>query len=729
MENIYKENFIKKYINKIGDESVNNILDSAERILNMVNNSNNRKGLLIGKVQSGKTSNFLGIMSLALSQGYKYIFLIGGKDDQLRNQNTDRIKELFGNLKSEKGLKTKLVNIYNSSSLNEENELNEIRTKMNSNKPFIFSVLKETKNLENFSNFIKDEIPADEKILVIDDEGDQGSLDNNKTKKNNSEKTRWNNIISQTLKSRSNILFLTVTGTPYANMLIPSDEDLSPDFFQSTKTGKGYMGLDFFHNSEDENNVLEIISETEKDVFKIDSENTLGDIYNTKLAEAISYYINASIKLINDDSENFQKTEMLVHAERKKNDHKHILNLINKLKKDVLNESYEDFNSYSYTYFLDFINKGYKKIYGTEYLWESDKGYYTEIFKEALQELSIIAINSSDYGKNLEEIKNNNSCLSIIVGADLLERGITIENLLTVYFSRFAKSTNNADTTLQRARWFGYREKIKHLIKVYLTEEIADAFFALKCLEDNLWEWIEEVELKENVNFKEELNDLKLNLSFNNDKKHKTTLIPTRKTVAFVQKDNISRNLSQKKYTDREISSFEYSYIDKINDEGSLEIYGTENKMTLSYKDWEDFKKENIYIYLLRNLDISEKDLQRFENFQNLSVKIVLMNNFKDKNYRTVYSDGKIQLEGTGSDISLEKIKANKNLFKTKYLGDRNVKFYPSNNGKIIIQIYCFNFKLNKFLNSEEELNKKGIGYSIYVPSEASTVFFRQNTN
>ena len=50
------------------------------------------------------------------------------------------------------------------------------------------------------------------------------------------------------------------------------------------------------------------------------------------------------------------------------------------------------------------------------------------------------------------------------------------------------------DTTLQRARWFGYRSKYLDLCKIFTTSEIAKEFTVLAEVEDDLWEQFEDVE-------------------------------------------------------------------------------------------------------------------------------------------------------------------------------------------------------------------------------------------
>lgn len=62
------------------------------------------------------------------------------------------------------------------------------------------------------------------------------------------------------------------------------------------------------------------------------------------------------------------------------------------------------------------------------------------------------------------------SGLSIIIGGDLLSRGITFKNLITELFI-YDSSSCAADTLLQRCRWFGYR-KNHQFMNVITTKNV-----------------------------------------------------------------------------------------------------------------------------------------------------------------------------------------------------------------------------------------------------------------
>ena len=51
------------------------------------------RGLVVGSVQSGKTSNFIGFLNKAIDAGYKKIIVLSGLNNNLRQQTQKRIDE------------------------------------------------------------------------------------------------------------------------------------------------------------------------------------------------------------------------------------------------------------------------------------------------------------------------------------------------------------------------------------------------------------------------------------------------------------------------------------------------------------------------------------------------------------------------------------------------------------------------------------------------------------
>ena len=94
---------IKEYLkNKmhISDSGINKTMFNAAKILSYCPNPNNKNikrvtGLMIGKVQSGKTSTFITTIAAGFDNGYNIAIVLGGTNNSLLAQNKDRVKQYF----------------------------------------------------------------------------------------------------------------------------------------------------------------------------------------------------------------------------------------------------------------------------------------------------------------------------------------------------------------------------------------------------------------------------------------------------------------------------------------------------------------------------------------------------------------------------------------------------------------------------------------------------------
>ena len=80
-----------------------------------------------------------------------------------------------------------------------------------------------------------------------------------------------------------------------------------------------------------------------------------------------------------------------------------------------------------------------------------------------------LVVQGSEFGKKDTDWSQNKSF--ILIGADMLNRGFTVENLAVTYMPRHTASKSNADTIEQRCRFFGYKRKYLESCRVYLPSE------------------------------------------------------------------------------------------------------------------------------------------------------------------------------------------------------------------------------------------------------------------
>lgn len=271
---------------------VNDLDDFTDKILDKcVNpkdkNSWDRRGMVVGHVQSGKTSNYVGLINKATDSGYKVIIVIAGTISSLRRQTQERIDAGFigrsssafirenenrligvGKLKVETDIYSLTSSYYKSGDEGDfsQSVANRLNIPIGKN-PVVFVIKKNKSILENLIDwFSKNEniknidgtpklfdVPA----LIIDDEADAASVN---TAKDINEVRTINKLIRTLLNIFNQNTFIGYTATPYANLFISQEhnedlttivknkeykigEDLFPrDFIINIKAPTNYIG-------------------------------------------------------------------------------------------------------------------------------------------------------------------------------------------------------------------------------------------------------------------------------------------------------------------------------------------------------------------------------------------------------------------------------------------------------------------------------------------------------
>jgi hypothetical protein len=86
--------------NKLSDVVVDGLDEATDNILGLLEDplrtsAWDRRGLVVGHVQSGKTSNYSGLICKAADAGYKIIIVLAGMHNNLRSQTQMRLEEGF----------------------------------------------------------------------------------------------------------------------------------------------------------------------------------------------------------------------------------------------------------------------------------------------------------------------------------------------------------------------------------------------------------------------------------------------------------------------------------------------------------------------------------------------------------------------------------------------------------------------------------------------------------
>lgn len=458
-----------------------------------------RRGLVMGDVQSGKTSTYIGLITKAVDAGYKVIILLTGILEDLRRQTQIRVEEGFIGYDVENRKRVGVGNVGTlgiipksaTSRINDftgtagENTFSHFE---NDNTPHIFITKKNSKTLKKIRdtisniNIVPPQNQVDTSLLIIDDEADNASVNTNEPE---NDPTKINAEIRKLLNIFTKSNYVGFTATPFANVFIDPDSqtemlenDLFPrDFIYSLNSPSNYYGPnEIFMNSNA--NFVQIINDSNTDFPLKHDKNWNGNTLFDSLIEAInSFLLINAIRDLREKSVSNSHRSMLINVSRFVKVQERIEILVNNKLENITNSIRQsqrlDFDTYIKNHYISNIYDTYKKHYLNTYSWE-------EIFSvlyEAIKDIKIFKVPTKDKNKQLNYEKHEEHGLrSIVIGGLALSRGLTLEGLTISYLYR---NTSTFDVLMQMGRWFGYRNKPREygdLCKIWMLEQTRQYF-------------------------------------------------------------------------------------------------------------------------------------------------------------------------------------------------------------------------------------------------------------
>lgn len=604
-----------KYVNKVfakhkqkyGSDSAAKIRDNVTSIfktcIHQVKNScKNNNVLLVGKVQSGKTSNLEMFTAMAFDNGYNCVVIYGGYDNKLLDQTCKRFRKTFDIEEDTMDIDSPELLSTNDGKVVDALEDSLIENLILSGKPLIFVSMKRPRALERVNDIFSNSNLSNIKAFIIDDEGDQASL-NTEFKKNRQSRT-----YEQIVKMKGNLskpLYLSVTATPQANVLLGEYSDLRPDGLRLIAPGNGYTGAESFHLKEGSIYLIE-----DADIDLLSQSNIPLSLVNS-----ITYFIIASaiMKKRGINKKGIYYSDMIIHTSRVNNDHKQLYNAVFSYIqqfKDAIKNSKEDWNV-----LLGIIKNIYSKTFFDEKII---KNYP---FEDMITDIEDIVNNTyiilQDSKGKITQEHEKYKYHKIYIGGDLLQRGLTFEYLVVTYFTRWPKNSGNMDTIIQRARWFGYRSDYLDLCKIFTTESIKMEYSALTESENDLWEQCGSIEKGEL-----EISDIVIDAD-------STSLNPTRKNVANYTKIQFTR-----KWTNQKIGIADVNIVKKNNEEILTKFDGLDWIETNAGRN--DSQPSAVYSYVTKEFLL---------DLINSTTGIFMTDPFKVKDIEYAIKDKKIIIE------------------------------------------------------------------------------------
>ena len=521
-------------------EVISQLDDLTDRILDKLFNPQrddviiNKKGLVVGQVQSGKTANYTGLICKAADTGFNLIIILAGIHNNLRSQTQTRIDEGFLGFDTQNtraydmnrtirigvglipGFDNAIANSYTTSTERGDftkQAANTAGFNFNNPQPIILVIKKNVSVLKRLYSWLKSQsthdIIANKSLLLIDDEADNASIN---TSRDGDDPTAINKNICKIIKLFNRSAYVGYTATPFANIFIPLDkDDLFPkDFIINLPAPDNYIGPEKVFgtsaNPDGNEDLLPIVFPvTDSDTFvpaghkRDDPKPTINDIPES-LKTAIKCFIITCAIRIARGQEN-KHNSMLIHVSRFQAWQNHLKIIIDRLFKyykseieandpAIMEEFRQIFEEDTPTY------RSYcsitREIMNSPILSRVDNRMRLHTWNEvkpllyrAVQKIEVKSINGTS-GDSLTYYENEKNGISVIaIGGDKLSRGLTLEGLSVSYFLRASKMY---DTLMQMGRWFGYRPGYVDLCRLFTSNELNEWYRHITLASDELRE-------------------------------------------------------------------------------------------------------------------------------------------------------------------------------------------------------------------------------------------------
>lgn len=488
-----------------------------------------RRGLVVGDVQSGKTSNYTGLICKAVDAGFPLVIVLAGVHNSLRSQTQLRLDEGFLGFDTRLALRgdqenqrigaggmpgAKLLIAHSLTSSNDSGDFrmgtaNGTKVVPGGKDPVILVVKKRVGILENLIEWVgsvrgvdDETVPGgkiirDVPVLVIDDEADHASANTNEYRDEDgnidedADPTRTNALIRKLLTRFEQSAYVGYTATPFANVFMHHEawskkvgEDLFPrSFIINIPSPSNYIGAEKVFGLDRpgagaEAAALPIIR-TIMDAAASFPPKHKKDLHvpglPDSLQEAILAFILAcAARRARGDIE--ADNSMLVHVTRFTLVQEQVARLVREELTDIRRQ-------------LEFPGAGGSALAKLERLWKDEfetkaeeirrllpkedlppvgwEEVREELF-DAAKRITVREINGTARDA-LDYVDHPHGLSVIAIGGDKLSRGLTLEGLSVSYFVRTSRMY---DTLMQMGRWFGYRPRYADLCRLYTSGEL-----------------------------------------------------------------------------------------------------------------------------------------------------------------------------------------------------------------------------------------------------------------
>lgn len=402
--------------------------------------------LLLGNVQSGKTGQMLGAISLLADKGYRLFILLTTDNVDLQRQTYNRVKKslLDFNVISEK----------------EEVLFEQVRL----TRPTVIVLKKNSRVLRKWKDIlVNTDICHGLPLVIFDDEADAASLN---TKVNSNKVSLINRNLSLIKKTSTSSVYIEVTATPQAVLLQSLVSGWRPSFVIYFKPGSQYLGGNFFY-SDPTSYCAKFTEDNELDKIIADDDTVIPD----GLRDSILTFLEvcAYKKIKGETNCNF-----MIHPNVKIDVHNKFVNRV----QEFLNLLEVSQNEKGFEKALKNIWADLQHTKPDFPSFEDIQNGVTDILENT--EIMVVPLNSKSFvcrDSSNPDALDLSKGFNIVIGGNTLGRGITFPHLQTVYYCRSAKRMQ-ADTFWQHSRIFGY-DREKELVRIFIPQPLYKFFTEL----------------------------------------------------------------------------------------------------------------------------------------------------------------------------------------------------------------------------------------------------------
>lgn len=455
-----------------------------------------RRGLVMGDVQSGKTATYTALTCKAADAGYRLIILLTGTMENLRRQTQERLDAGFVGLDSSGWLarerrtsevgvgevnRKRMAVVFTSRTRDFNTSLvNQLNLRIRDMaEPILLVVKKNKRILENLENWLRTynagtHNTIDLPMLLIDDEADNASVN---TSANSQNPTAINERIRALLHLFTRSSFIGFTATPFANIFIDPDtademrgNDLFPrDFIYALEAPTNYIGAQAIFGDEPTLDCLRSVDDAEACFPPKHKSDLEVEELPESLHEALRLFVlSNAVRDLWDEGATHRS--MLVNVSRFTRVQDQVAQLLDL----EIRELQQDIRNYSRLPVSQALqNDNILRLRDT---WEREYSNVAPSWPDiqaslvnAALPIVVKSVNQRSGAASLDFAAHRQAGLRVIaVGGNSLSRGLTLEGLCISYFYR---NTQMYDTLMQMGRWFGYRDGYANLCRIWLTED------------------------------------------------------------------------------------------------------------------------------------------------------------------------------------------------------------------------------------------------------------------